>query len=166
MAEIRCRNCGKKVNGKADLCLFCGKKISGVGRGNLTGGRRRGFPLGILFTIMLLSCLCCVLGYQLEFVRNAAAGWLPSRAGEGLTLPTEVPNPTATVAEGRVTSTSTPTPISIEPTEDTSTSGTPGTDGPLLPKSGGSASGSFVILALGGVLLLLGWSLHIAFRHA
>jgi hypothetical protein len=164
MAEIRCKNCGKKVNGKADFCLFCGKKISGGGRGNLTGGRRRGFPIGVLLTVLLLSCLCCVLGAQLEFVRHAAAALLPSQAGEDLTIPTEAPSPTPTVAAKRVTSTHTPTPV--EPAEEMSTpEGTPGTDVPLLPEGGGDASGSFVILAVGGTLLLLGWLMHVAFRH-
>jgi hypothetical protein len=167
MAEIRCRNCGKKVDGKADLCLFCGKKVSGGGRGNLTGGRRRGFPIGVLLTIILLSCLCCVLGAQLEPVRSAAAALLPSRTGDGLTIPTDVPNPTATVAERRVVSTSTPTPIPVEPTKEKTATpeSTQVADG-LLPESGGGTSGPFLILALGGTLLLLGWFVHFTLRRA
>lgn len=164
MAEIRCRNCGKRVDDKADLCLFCGKKVSGGRRGNLTGGRRRGFPVGVLITIILLSCLCCVLGAQLEFVRHAAAALLPARASEDLTIPTDVP--TATVVERRVTSTSTPTPVDTGTLEGTSTpEGTPMAGG-LLPESGGDASGLFLILVLGGMLLLLGWFTHPAFRQA
>lgn len=164
MAEIRCRKCGKRVDGKADLCLFCGKKVSGGGHGNLTGGRKRGFPIGVLLTIILLSCLCCVLGAQLEPVRNAAADLLP-RGAEGLTLPTDVSNPTATAADKRVVSTSTPTP---PPTETPKATSTPeGTDVPLLPKGGGSASGGpFLILALGGTLLLFGGCMCLAFRRA
>jgi hypothetical protein len=143
MGEVTCKNCGRKVSGKADLCLFCGKKVSGRGHGSLTGGRKRGFPLGILLTAILLSCLCCVLGAQLEPVRRATAAWLPYR--ESLTIPTDVPTPTPTAVVRKV-SAFTPVPADAE-------SGTGG----LLPESGGDASGAFVVLALGGTLLLLGW---------
>jgi hypothetical protein len=147
MGEVACKKCGRKVSGKADLCLFCGKKIPGRGHGRLTGGRKRGFPLGILLTALLLSCLCCVLGAQLEPVRRATAAWLPYR--ESLTIPTDVPTPTPTAVVRRVSAF---TPIPIDETS-TPESGTGG----LLPESGGGASGNFVILVLGGALLLLGW---------
>ncbi|MFL7795194.1 MAG: hypothetical protein AB8I69_23845 [Anaerolineae bacterium] len=64
-------------------------------------------------------------------------------------------------------STSTPTPIPVKPTEGKTATpeGTPVTDG-LLPESGGGTSGTFLILALGGTLLLLGWFVHFTFRHA
>ncbi len=143
MGDVACKNCGRKVSRKADLCLFCGKKVSGRGHGSLTGGRKRGFPLGILLTAILLSCLCCVLGAQLEPVRRATAAWLPYR--ESLTIPTDVPTPTPTAAVRKV-SAFTPVPADAE-----------GGTGGLLPESGGDASGVFVVLALGGTLLLLGW---------
>jgi hypothetical protein len=150
MGEGACKNCGRKVSEKADLCLFCGKKVPGRGYGSLTGGRKRGFPLGILLTAILLSCLCCVLGAQLEPVRRATAAWLPYR--ESLALPTDVPTPTPTAVVRRVSAF---TPV---PADDVSNP--EGGTGGLLPESGGGAGRVFVVLALGGALLLLGWLWH------
>jgi hypothetical protein len=149
MKEITCRNCKRKVNGQADLCLFCGKKLPG-GRGGLTGGRRRGFPVGIFLTIMLLSCLFCVLFAQLEPVRRAAAALLPSQPEEPLVIPTDVPAPTPAVVARKAPS----SPPSV-PDETPVPTDTPSSD-VLMPESGGRASEPFVVLALGGMLLILG----------
>jgi uncharacterized OB-fold protein len=55
MAIVKCKACGKRVNGKAKYCSFCGEKIAGYTAERVTS-MVAGIVVIAVMTFLLHSC--------------------------------------------------------------------------------------------------------------
>ena len=165
MQETECPKCGRRIKGRAELCLFCGTRIAG-GKGG-TAGKGRKFPVWALVAGVILIFLCGVLATQSGALMNIATGLqnsfqaTMSPTSESLSppTPTQPPTPTLTPAPTyTLTPTHTPTPQST-PTPELTPTSTPTATG-LLPATGGQAGWPSAWWALGVVVILFGWLRH------
>lgn len=171
MQEIVCPDCGRKIRGKAELCLFCGKRLEGRGGGRAASTGRRGFALWALVASIVLVLLCCALTTQSGALSGIATRLQDLEVASIFTEATPTPTPPSTPTPTRtLTPTQTPTPEATSTPEPTSTPTPPPTLTPiyettptptppttLMPETGRAASWPHALWTLGGAMVLLGW---------
>ncbi len=154
--DMECPHCGRKIRGKAELCLFCGTRIEGAESTGTAREKRRRLPVWILVIAVIAALVSCalvarsgaLLGIANELQNFSKATPTPTRVTR-TPIPTNTPMPTYTPPP-----TQTPTPEAT-PTPELTPTPTPTAN--LLPETGGGASWTFALWALGGAILLFGW---------
>jgi hypothetical protein len=172
MQEIACPNCGRRIKGQAELCLFCGKRLDGAADGGEAAETRAGFPFWVLVVAGAMILLCCGLTAQSGAISGvttrlqdfaASASNLaeathtlvptntPVPTPTSTPTPTPTPEPTSTPAP-TLTPTPEPTPT---PTHESMPTPTPPT--PLLPDTGRTMGWRQAVWVIGMAMLLFGW---------
>lgn len=179
MQEIVCPDCGRKIKGQAELCLFCGKRLEGRGGGRAARKGGRGFTLWVLVAGIILVLSCYALTTRSGALSGIAARLQDFKVASIFAEATHTPTPTSPPTPTRTpTPTQTPTPEATSTPEPTKTPTPPPTLTPiyettptptppttLMPETGRPASWPYALWALGGAMVLLGWGWR-WLRHA